>query len=253
VINAADGIQPHLLAPELGMRRLVREGVAVLRPPAEAVVDQVHTALSDIVASTVAEVVRNKPELGRYSALREAVEATAAAKLEEVREEGRRMVLALVGMEGAYFTASFFREAQAAAVAQLAAEAAESGPPAEAGAAQEGPPKPARKAPPPPSTEGFSPDAEAHLRRISTTVYAYVSQVSAGLARSVPKAVVYTQVHAAKAGLLQPLYQSLGSLADDQLQALLGEERAATEARRSAAHRLKALRLAREAVNTALL
>ena len=93
VINAADGVQPHLLAPELGMRRLVKEGVRVLRAPVEEVVDKCHTALADIVQLAAADAVRSRPELGRYSALREAVEATAGATLESLREEARRVVL----------------------------------------------------------------------------------------------------------------------------------------------------------------
>ena len=39
VINAADGIQPHLLAPELGVRRLVKDAVQMLRKPTDAVAD----------------------------------------------------------------------------------------------------------------------------------------------------------------------------------------------------------------------
>jgi hypothetical protein len=122
----------------------------------------------------------------------------------------------LVDMEAAYITASVFREAQAAAVAaQLERGALESGPPAEEVAAKAA----ARKSPPPPppllppgSAEGFSPEMEAHLRRISNTVCEYISQVSAGLLRSIPKAVVFVFVSPARGALLQPLIQSLSSL-----------------------------------------
>ena len=39
IINSADGLQPHLLAPELGVRRLVRDAVQMLRKPTDAVAD----------------------------------------------------------------------------------------------------------------------------------------------------------------------------------------------------------------------
>jgi dynamin GTPase len=63
---------------------------------------------------------------------------------------------------------------------------------------------------------------EAHLRRVSGTVSAYVASVCDSLKRSVPKAVVHCQVLQAKKSLLAPLYQQIGAITEDQLEQLLG-------------------------------
>ncbi len=90
VIEVADGIQPHLIAPELGMRRLIRDGVALLRPPAEAVVDAVHAILRDGVETALAAVAKEHPSVTRFAALRAALANTAEASLERYREARRR-------------------------------------------------------------------------------------------------------------------------------------------------------------------
>jgi hypothetical protein len=251
-IQAADGFQPHLLAPELGMRRLIREGVSLLRSPAESIVDVVHSILGEIVSNAVADVAAKRPELGRFSALREALTATASAALESLREDARKMCVSLVSMEEVYFTASFFREAQSA----MRTHQAEGAPSEEPGKAAGGPQLPRRPPPPPPvadPADSFPPELEAHLKGVSATVSAYVQQVCDGLKRSLPKACVLTQVSAAKKGLLSKLYQELGSLSDDQLKTLLCEDAGAVEQRRSVAQKLRLLRKAREDVNAALL
>jgi GTPase SAR1 family protein len=251
VIETADGIQPHLLAPELGMRRLIRDGVALLRAPASNVVDSVHAILCDAVEAALADVCKSHPELQRFTALRSALGSTANASLEKHREEARKTVTTLVDMESSYFTASFFRDAQAQAAAQqLAGELggtpapAEDGPPAAAGVKNLLSRRPAEPE--------FSPEIEAHLRRVSGTVSAYVASVVASLKASVPKAVVHVQVLQAKKTLLSPLYQEVGGVSDEQLQQLLGEDQAAVERRASVAQRLALLRKAREEINLAM-
>jgi Dynamin GTPase effector domain len=153
-----------------------------------------------------------------------------------------------VEMEGGYFTASFFREAQAAAVAQQWKAASSS---------SESDGSPAKRQPPAltpsaSSSEGFSPDVEAHLRRISSTVAAYTQQVVAGLLRTVPKAVVYAQITPCKSGLLSKLYQQMGSLSEEQLKTLLGEDATAVEQRRVLTNKLRILKRARDDVQAAL-
>ena len=234
VIEVADGIQPHLIAPELGMRRLIRDGVALLRPPAESVVDAVHVILRDGVDTALSAVGTEQPSLNRFNALRATLRNTAEASLERHREETRKMVTTLVDMESAYFTAEFFRNAQAqAAAAAAAGEAAD-----EAARLQHGPDDgPSRasallshaganggKAPPRRADGGgeFAPEVEAHLRRVSGTVSAYVASVCDSLKRSVPKAVVHCQVLQAKKSLLAPLYQQIGAITEEQLEQLLG-------------------------------
>jgi hypothetical protein len=43
IVNEADGYQPHIIAPENGYRRLIEEGLALLREPANHAVSQVRT------------------------------------------------------------------------------------------------------------------------------------------------------------------------------------------------------------------
>jgi len=240
VIEVADGIQPHLIAPELGMRRLIRDGVALLRPPAEAVVDSVHVILRDAIDTALATVGAEQPALNRFNALRATLRNTAEASLERHREETRKMVTTLVDMESAYFTAEFFRNAQAQAAAQQAASDAEEASRrphgGKAGSDDDGPSRGAQllshaganggaKAAPRRAEQGggeFAPEVEAHLRRVSGTVSAYVASVCDSLKRSVPKAVVHCQVLQAKKSLLAPLYQQVGGVSEEQLESLLG-------------------------------
>ena len=70
-----------------------------------------------------------------------------------------------------------------------------------------------------------APQVETHLRRVSATVAAYVASVCESVKKSVPKAVVHCQVLPAKKSLLQPLYQQVGGIPDEQLEQLLGGAR----------------------------
>ncbi len=63
---------------------------------------------------------------------------------------------------------------------------------------------------------------ETHLRRVSATVAAYVASVCDSLKKNIPKAVVHCQVLQAKKALLTPLYQQVGGISEEQLEALLG-------------------------------
>lgn len=51
----ADGYQPHLVAPEGGYRRLIEGALQLFRGPAEAVVDEVHFILRDLIRVAMAE------------------------------------------------------------------------------------------------------------------------------------------------------------------------------------------------------
>ena len=259
VIETADGLQPHLLAPELGMRRLIQEGVALLRAPAVAVVDAVHGALCDAIHTALEDVARTHPEVTRYTMLREAMLNTALASLAKCRDEARKTVAILVDCEQAYFTASFFRDdAAQAAGTQLAIQLGmlpsswasnTAGPPAEQllsdGPQANGSAKPRPRG-------DLSPEVAAHLRRVSTTVGAYVATVCDGLRKNIPKVVVHTQVLAARKALLGPLFAELGGVTDDQLTALLGEDPIAVERRAAVQQRLLLLRRARDQINAAL-
>ena len=233
VIEVADGIQPHLIAPELGMRRLIRDGVALLRPPAEAVVDAVHVILRDAIDTALSSVGTEQPSLNRFNALRATLRNTAEASLERHREETRKMVTTLVDMESAYFTAEFFRNAQAQAAAAAAASEADEAARHQHGS-DDGPSRASALLSHAGANGGkaatrradgageFAPEVEAHLRRVSGTVSAYVASVCDSLKRSVPKAVVHCQVLQAKKSLLAPLYQQIGAITEEQLEQLLG-------------------------------
>merc|ERR1719432_10336 len=49
VITEADGYQPHLIAPEMGYRRLIEAGLKLLKEPSEGVVDKVYIVLRNLV------------------------------------------------------------------------------------------------------------------------------------------------------------------------------------------------------------
>ena len=55
VVAEADGYQPHLIAPEGGYRRLIEGALQMFKGPAEAVVDEVHFILRDLVRVSVGE------------------------------------------------------------------------------------------------------------------------------------------------------------------------------------------------------
>lgn len=44
VVNEADGYQPHIIAPENGYRRLIEDGLSLLRDPALNAIEQVKAA-----------------------------------------------------------------------------------------------------------------------------------------------------------------------------------------------------------------
>lgn len=73
-INEADGYQPHIIAPEAGYRRLIEDGLTLLRDPAAKSVEQCHQILKSIVTAAINEV----PELSRYVNLKSEIMAHSA-------------------------------------------------------------------------------------------------------------------------------------------------------------------------------
>jgi len=188
-IEFADGVQPYLIAPEHGIRRIICDALELLRTPSVSIVGQAHTVLLECIETTVADVLRNNPEMQRYSMLTTAIKRCAAMSLESYRDEASSTVAVLVDMESSYLTVSYFREAQAAAASQLATAAPD--PPG----APAPPPKPPPKSalPKPPTDSSFTPEMEAQLQRVSTTVSAYLNSVCDSLKKSIPKTVVHYQ------------------------------------------------------------
>ncbi|EEH52448.1 uncharacterized protein MICPUCDRAFT_22242, partial [Micromonas pusilla CCMP1545] len=228
VIDAADGYQPHLVAPEMGIRRLIELGLDRLHEPTTACVRSVDRVLQSMVERAVER--RNTGEaLRRFPSLRRAVVAAAHDALERHKREAEAMVTAMVDMEASYFDADFFRRFSSDPEAAL--EAAGGG----GGEAK--------------LDDGESTDRgpESHLRLISASVYAYVDAVRARMAKTVPKAVVHCQVLRARRGLLSRFYASLGAKA--QLLALMNEDPAVSKRRVACRERVALLRRARDEIS----
>ena len=258
-IDFADGLQPYLIAPELSMRRLICDGVELLVPPAKAVVDLVHGVLADAVEMTLNEVSRTHPDLERFAMLRGTIGRTALSSLERFREEARVVVVTMVEMEASYFTSSFFRDAQAQANGRAlaakhfgigAAPREEYGGGGDYASPQGG--QGGAVSPYAPSYSrsqmdpDFPPEIEAQLQRVASTVTAYLAGISDSLVKNIPKAVILKQVTASKTTLLQPLYQKVGGITDEQLVQLLGDDPQTAVRRNACASRLGHLRKAQK-------
>ncbi|KAL0896394.1 hypothetical protein Bca101_080355 [Brassica carinata] len=88
IISQSDGYQPHLIAPEMGYRRLIEGSLHLFKGPAEASVNA---------------------ELKRFPSLQTELAAAANSSLAKFREESMKSVLRLVDMEASYLTVDFFR------------------------------------------------------------------------------------------------------------------------------------------------
>lgn len=79
IVEEADGYQPHLIAPEMGYRRLLQECLVLFKGPADTAVGEVHHVLRSIVASTInSEDCKN---LQQYTSLKREIVTTASASL----------------------------------------------------------------------------------------------------------------------------------------------------------------------------
>ncbi|THU73671.1 hypothetical protein C4D60_Mb04t25330 [Musa balbisiana] len=176
-VTEADGYQPHLIAPEQGYRRLIESSVVSIRGPAESAVDSVHAILKDLVHKAINET----HELKQYPTLRVEVGNAAVESLERMREESKKATLKLVDMECSYLTVDFFRK--------LPQDVEKGGNP---------------------THSLFDRYNDSYLRRVGTTVLAYVNMVCASLRNSIPKSIVYCQVREAKRSLLDHFFTDLG-------------------------------------------
>lgn len=215
IVSEADGYQPHLIAPEQGYRRLIEGALNYFRGPAEASVDAVHFVLKELVRNSVGEC----QELKRFPNLQSAIAAASYEALEKFREEGRKTVLRLVDMEGAYLTVDFFRK--------LPQEVEKGGNPA--------------------ATDRY---AEGHFRRIGSNVSSYVNMVTDTLRNTIPKAVVYCQVKEAKQSLLNYFYTQIGKKEGADLAELLDEDPALMGKREQCAKRLQLYKKARDEIDS---
>ncbi|KAG6533500.1 hypothetical protein ZIOFF_007372 [Zingiber officinale] len=236
LITEADGYQPHLIAPEQGYRRLIESSLVSIRGPAEAAVDAVHALLKELVHKAVSKTPVGfscLAELKQYPTLRIAVGNAAFESLERMREESRKATLKLVDMECSYLTVDFFRK--------LPQDVEKGGSP---------------------TLSIFDRYNDSYLRRIGTTVLAYVNMVCASLRNSIPKSIVYCQVREAKRSLLDQFFTELGKkengilrlvgtcvMQSKQLGSLLDEDPAIMERRAALAKRVELYRSAQAEID----
>ncbi|GJP57066.1 hypothetical protein CLOM_g16103 [Closterium sp. NIES-68] len=221
IVAEADGYQPHLIAPENGYRRLIEGALLMFKGPAEAVVDEVHFILRDLVKAGIGET----PQLLRFPTLQAQLLAAASAALEVFREESRRTAVTMVEMETSFLTVDFIRRL------------------------------PQMDDAPPPKRGDFVPQGadrytEIHLRRIGSNVSQYVTFVMEALRNSIPKAVVHCQVREAKRTLLDAFYTQVGNEEGKQLSKLLDEDPALMARRQALSKRLELLRRARSEIDS---
>ena len=120
ICREADGVQPHLVSPEAGIKRLVQEAMKLTDEHVHRFVDEIHIVLID----TVKEAARNSMNLEvgasvstnvnyeylRLKGFENAVIIAATQALEEWRTDAHKVATTLVQMECDYVTPSFFRE-----------------------------------------------------------------------------------------------------------------------------------------------
>ncbi|CAN1254462.1 Dynamin-related protein 5A [Linum perenne] len=216
LITEADGYQPHLIAPEQGYRRLIESSLITIRGPTEAAVEAVHAILKELIHKAISETV----ELRQYPGLRVELSNAAVESLDRMKEESKKATLKLVDMECSYLTVDFFRK--------LPQDIDKGGNP---------------------THSIFDRYNELYLRRIGTTVLAYVNMVCATLRNSIPKSIVHCQVREAKRSLLDHFFAELGKMEQKKLSQLLNEDPAVMERRGALAKRLELYRSAQAEID----
>ncbi|KAI3498209.1 hypothetical protein L1887_33978 [Cichorium endivia] len=211
LITEADGYQPHLIAPEQGYRHLIESTLITIKLPAEAVVEAVHDILKDLVRKSIKETV----ELKNYPSLKLEVKNAAYEALDRMKNESKRATLQLVDMECTYPTVDFFRK--------LPQDVGKGGNP---------------------THSIYDRYNDAYIRRVGTTVLAYVHMVVGALRHSIPKSVVYCQVREAKRSLLDHFFTELGAKEVRELCRMLDEDPVIAQRRKNMAKRLELYRAA---------
>jgi len=147
VVDASDGYQPHLVAPEMGIRKLIELGLRTLHEPVLTCVDGVDRVLQQAMRLSAATKRRSSSSgkspmnpnestinsrssnatLRRFPELRAAVTNGASDALHKLKVETIEMTSDMVDMEASYFDADFFREIQSAEQAKLAESSRKNG------------------------------------------------------------------------------------------------------------------------------
>lgn len=222
VIEEADGIQPHLVAPEAGYRRLLEEALGYLKDPTEKSVEEVYVLLRRMVDN-----IANSDDvrlLRRYPTLRREIVTAAYRSLELFKDETRKMVNIMVEMERNYITAEYFRTIQMGKMPDGKVMYTLDG-------------RPVTEEP-----EG-SPE-EKHYKRIINQVSGYVREICQQMTQAVPKAIVHCMVLQSKEKLLESMAAHVAGDQDAALKRLLGEDDGVMKRREALTHKLDMLRKA---------
>lgn len=222
VIEEADGIQPHLVAPENGYRRLLEEALGFLREPSEKSVEEVYVLLRRMVDNIAGS--DELAALRRYPTLRREIVSAAYRALEKFKDETRRMVSIMVEMERNYITAEYFRTIQRGQMPDGKVLYTLDG-------------RPVMEEP-----EGSA--DERHYKRIINQVSGYVREICNQMIQTVPKAVVHCMVLAAKEKLLEEMQASVAGEQEASLKRLLGEDDAIAQRRETLTKKLDMLKRA---------
>lgn len=240
IISQADGLKPHLIAPEAGYRRLLQEGLKLMRDPAQNSVEEVHRILLAIV--DLAMHHDKCQQLTKYSALITEITNCAVTQLEILKETGREMVKTMVEMEASFLSANIFRhimELQAkSSTSEEARNALNSNFRTLSGKS---------------ITDRIDEGAgsAAYLKKIGSQVSAYLNFVRRQLENTIPKAVVHTQVLKSKDGLIDSFQEAVAGKDEAELARLLHEDPGVTKRRAECARRLKLLEKAQQEISNA--
>jgi GTPase SAR1 family protein len=222
VIEEADGIQPHLIAPEAGYRRLLEEALGFLREPSEKSVEEVYVLLRRMVDNIAnSEDLR---QLKRYPTLKRELVTAAYAALDKFKDETRHMVGIMVEMERNYITAEYFRTIQMGQMPDGKVMYTLDGRPV--------------------TEEPEGTPEERHYKRIINQVSGYVREICTQMSQTVPKAIVHCMVIPSKERLLEGLQASVAGQAETSLKRLLGEDDAVMKRRGMLSQKLDMLRRA---------
>lgn len=228
VIEEADGIQPHLVAPEAGYRRLLEEALGYLREPSEKSVEEVYVLLRRMVDNIAGS--DDLRLLKRYPTLKRELVTAAYSALDKFRDDTRNMVGIMVEMERNYITAEYFRTIQMGAMPDGKVMYTLDG-------------RPVTEEP-----EGTI--EERHYKRIINQVSGYVREICTQMTQTVPKAIVHCMVIPAKERLLESIQASVAGQQEAALKRLLGEDDAVAKRREALTQKLDMLKRAQGELST---
>mmetsp|Transcript_7648 Transcript_7648/g.28161 ORF Transcript_7648/g.28161 Transcript_7648/m.28161 type:complete len:614 (-) Transcript_7648:640-2481(-) len=213
-IQASDGYQPHIIAPEMGYRRLIQDTLKLLASPADNIVQEIHSILVQYMEKTIAS-----EDLSRFGMMQTKLSATANKALVKLRDEARKIVGTMVEMERSHISADFFRTLPTDPDMESVT-----------------------------GTEGIDRRTEAVLRRMASNVAKYVADVCFRLKQTIPKVIVHCQIETAKKNLLDGLYVNIGAVDETGLIELLSESPEMAQKRAQLEKRLELLNIAKSEI-----